>query len=71
MEVQAAQVAFYGFIVGVVGDGGLEPGGEAGDCFFFAVGLADRGGAEFVGGLGLGMGGANEVVEGGAGVEFI
>lgn len=48
VEVEAAQVGFYLFVVGVVGDGGLEPGGEARDCFLFAGG-ADERGAQFEG----------------------
>ncbi len=33
MKVQAAQICFYLLVVWIVGDGSLEPGGEAGNFF--------------------------------------
>ena len=46
VEVQASEVSFDGFVVFIVGDGGLEPGWEAGYRFLLPAGFADDGCAD-------------------------
>lgn len=72
VEVEAAEVGSDFLVVGVVGDGRLEPGGKAGDGFLFAGG-ADERRARFDGWVGGGRccGRGDEFGEGGAGVQAV